>query len=189
MCTNRPSRKLNDKNAGLFPVVRQINPRSYELDLPAKMQLQTRVFHSSLLELARQDPLPGQVNAPPPQVVIRDHQEWLVEDILDFRWHYGVLQYCVGWTGHRERTWGPWYHVKDYVFLPRFHARYPRKPGPMPPDAQPPLGLDLEALELRRSSAPRGGLLSRRKLGNPEPGQVIVPGRLGDITTLTTFPS
>lgn len=165
MCTIRPSRKLDDKNAGPFPVVRPINSRAYELDLPAEMQLRTRVFHSSLLELARQDPLPGQVNAPPPPVVIRDHQELLVEDILDSRWHYGVLQYRIGWVGHHERTWEPRYHIADNVFLPGFHTRYPRKPRPMPPDAQPPPGLDLDMLELRRSSALRGEVLTRYRLG------------------------
>ena len=111
------------------------------------LALRTRIFHSSLLELARRDPLSRLVNAPPPWVVIRDHQECLVEGILDTCWHYGVLQYRVSWALHHERTWEPWYHV-DSVHLPGFHAPIPRKPGPMPPDTRAPPGLDLDALSL-----------------------------------------
>ena len=85
MSTSRPSRKLDDKNAGPFRVLRAVGPRAYELELPAEMTQRTRVFHNSLLGLARQDPRLGQANAPPPPFVIRDHQEWLVEDILDSR--------------------------------------------------------------------------------------------------------
>ena len=71
--------------AGPSRVIYPVGTHSHELDLPAKMELKTSVFHSSLLELARQDPLPGQKNAPPPPVIVRDHEEWLVEGILDFR--------------------------------------------------------------------------------------------------------
>lgn len=39
MRTIRRSRELDDRNAGLFAVVRQANIRSYELGLPANMEL------------------------------------------------------------------------------------------------------------------------------------------------------
>ena len=74
-CTICPTRKLDDRNAGPFCVVRTVGPRAYELDLPAEMQLRTRVFHTVLLELARMDPLPGQINPPLPPVVIQGHEE------------------------------------------------------------------------------------------------------------------
>jgi transposase InsO family protein len=165
--TIRPSRKLDNKNAGPFRVIRKINPRSYELDLPAEMRLSTKVFHVSLLELARQDPLPGQHNPPPPPVIVDGQQEWLVDEIVDSRWHYGTLQYRVSWTGHDEHTWEPWYHVYDNEALTPFHERYPGKPGPMPDDAEPPADLNLDSFQLRRSSAPRGQLLSRLDSGTP----------------------
>ena len=96
----RPTRKLDDRNAGLFRVICAVGPRAYELDLPAEIQLRTRVFHTALLELSRMDPLPGLINPPPPPVIIRGHEEWFVEKILDSRWHRGVLQYRVRWRGH-----------------------------------------------------------------------------------------
>lgn len=63
--TIRPSRKLDNKNAGPFRIVQRVGTRAYELDLPAQMRLSTRVFHVSLLEPARADPLSGQANPPP----------------------------------------------------------------------------------------------------------------------------
>lgn len=76
--TTEPCCKLDDKNAGPFEVIGPVGTRAYELDLPAEMDLRTRVSHTSLLELARRDPQPGQANAPLPPVVVRDHEEWLV---------------------------------------------------------------------------------------------------------------
>lgn len=70
----RPLRKLGDKNAGPFHVVRAVGPRAYELDLPAEIELRARVFHTSLLELVRPDPLPGQINLPASSMIVRGHE-------------------------------------------------------------------------------------------------------------------
>ena len=93
MRTVRPCRILDDKNAGPFRVLRPVSPRAYELELPATMELRTRVFHSFLLKLAWTNHLPCQRNVPPPPVIVRDHEEWLVDSVVDSRWHYGTLQY------------------------------------------------------------------------------------------------
>ena len=140
--TPRPCRKLDNKNAGPFKIVQQVGTWSYELDLPGEMQLSTKVFHVSLLEPARNDALPGQINPPPPTVVVGDYEEWDVEKIVDSRMHYRTLQYCVKWQGYDNLTWVPWYHVWNNSQLTPYHERYPQRPGPMLYDVLPLAGYE-----------------------------------------------
>ena len=56
--TERPSRKLDWKHLGPFPVLRKINANAYEIKLPLSMKIHP-VFHSSLLQPAATDPMSG----------------------------------------------------------------------------------------------------------------------------------
>ena len=55
--TERPSKKLDYKNIGPYPIVRKVGQTSYEVDLPPSVSIHP-VFHSSLLRLDANDPLP-----------------------------------------------------------------------------------------------------------------------------------
>jgi hypothetical protein len=57
--TQRPAKKLDNKNV-LCTIVQRISRDSYELRLPEGMQQLHLVFHTSLLQLDPEDPLPGQ---------------------------------------------------------------------------------------------------------------------------------
>ena len=66
--TARPSRKLDDKMLGPFPVVEKVG-HSYKLLLAPTMKIHD-VFHPSLLRKAPQDPLLGQKTAPPGPIMV-----------------------------------------------------------------------------------------------------------------------
>jgi hypothetical protein len=56
---------------GPFPVKHVISPYAYELTLADSMKIHP-VFQISLLEQAPIDPLPGQLQTPPPPVIIEE---------------------------------------------------------------------------------------------------------------------
>jgi hypothetical protein len=133
--TQRPSVKLDHKNEGPYKVLEKVGATSYRLQIPEETKIHP-VFHSNLLRLDREDPLPGQ-NQPPPGPVIIDEgeedEEYEVERILDSRlYKRNQLQYRVDWVG-----WPPdkkWYPARNFEHSPevikQFHAAYPKKPGP-----------------------------------------------------------
>src|SRR4051794_15328133 len=63
--SDRPSRKLDLKAYGPYPVTKVISPYAYQVELPAGSTAHN-VFHVSKLQLVRSDPLPGQRHEPPP---------------------------------------------------------------------------------------------------------------------------
>jgi hypothetical protein len=54
-------------------------------------------FHISLLRFAATDFLTGQIQSPPPSIIIEndEKEEYEIDDILDSRYHYDKLQYKV----------------------------------------------------------------------------------------------
>ena len=129
--TQRPSKKLDHKQIGPYEILRKLGPTSYELKLPESMRIHP-VFHSSLLRLDPDDPLPNQVIPPPPPIEVEGEEEWEVQEILDSRWYYGRLQYRVKWTGYE--TDDSWYNADGFAnsqeLTAAFHNRYPNKPKP-----------------------------------------------------------
>ena len=77
-----PRKKLDWKHLGPFKVLESVGTHAYRLDLPPRMRYHP-VFHVNLLRPASNDPVPGQVQPPPPPVEVDDHNEWQVEELLD----------------------------------------------------------------------------------------------------------
>ena len=128
--TQRPSKKLDSKNLGPFEVLERVGPTSYRLKLDNSMRIHP-VFHSNLLRLDPENPLPGQVQEPADPIEIDGELEYEVERILDSRLHYGRLQYRVSWVGYPPDS--EWYEAENFGnsadAIREFHAAYPRKPG------------------------------------------------------------
>jgi hypothetical protein len=104
--TSRPCRKFDDKNLGPLKIVERVNPVAYRLALPRNMKVHP-VFHVSLLHPKSVDVFPQQVLVPPHPVKVDDHDEYVVEKIMDRRVFRGKPQFLVDWKGYppSERTW------------------------------------------------------------------------------------
>jgi transposase InsO family protein len=131
--TQRPTKKLDHKNLGPYKVLEKVGATSYRLQLPASIKIHP-VFHSNLLRLDPNDPLPGQHTEPEPPVFVDGEEEYEVERILDSRLFGKAkkLQYRVSWVGYPPDT--QWYPAVNFSNSPEkiraYHAAYPGKPGP-----------------------------------------------------------
>ena len=88
----------------------------------------------SLLDPFDDDPLPRQHNPPPPLVIMDDHEEWHVEEIMDSRIYRRCLQYLVKWVDYDQLDWELAENVNRLEAVDRFHERYPNKLEPLPKD-------------------------------------------------------
>ncbi len=91
--TARSFKKLNDKMLDSFTNLDLVGS-SYKLELPESMRVHD-VFHPDLLRPAADDPLPGQKNEPSGPIVVKDEDEWEIDDILNSRRYRRRLQYRV----------------------------------------------------------------------------------------------
>ncbi|NOK07343.1 chromo domain-containing protein, partial [Myxococcus xanthus] len=84
------------------------------------------------LRLARDDPLPGQIPDPPPEVNITGDIEYEIESILAVRKTRDKLFYRVSWLNYDDDL--EWYPASDLKYSPHklrgFHLEYPDKDGP-----------------------------------------------------------
>ena len=89
------------------------------------------VFHTNLLRLDPDDPLPGQIQEPPLPIEIDGEEEYEVESVLDSRMYRKKLQYRVAWLGYPPDS--TWYDAENFENSPdlirEFHAAYPNKPS------------------------------------------------------------
>jgi len=111
--TDRPTKKLEDKMLGPFPITKKIGT-SYKLEVPASMKVHD-VFHPNLLRADPGDPLPDQIQEPSGPIITPEGEEYELDDILNSRWHYGRLQYRCKWTNEKQRDM-EWYYADDDEF-------------------------------------------------------------------------
>ena len=132
MSTNRPSKKLDYKKIGPYPIIAKINDVAFKVKLPRNMRIHP-VFHVSLLEPAFADPDPNRKRPPPPPLLIDAEFEYVVEGILDSRYFRNKLQYLVKWQGfsQQESTWEAATNLRNSAnFITEFHETKPNAAGP-----------------------------------------------------------
>lgn len=132
LSSRRPSRKLDYRRIGPYPILERIGRVAYKLQLPHDLKIHP-VFHISLLEPATANPFPNRIAPPPAPIDIEADLEYEVEEVLDSRRRGRGIQYLILWKGYpiSDSTWEPPDNVRNAQDLVAdFHRRYPNKPAP-----------------------------------------------------------
>ena len=131
--------KLDHRMFGPFVIKRRVGSRAYELELPARWTLHP-VFHVSLLEPYREDPIGRPTKEIPVPDIVEEQPSYVVTEVVDSRWYGNAkskfpnrfVQYLVSWEGYgpEENSWEPYEMLEGTASqaLLNFHKRYPSKP-------------------------------------------------------------
>ncbi|KAK3543937.1 hypothetical protein QTP70_031840, partial [Hemibagrus guttatus] len=135
-----PCRKLSPKFVGPLEIVRQVNPVSYRLRLPASYRI-----------------CPHLPPAPSPD--IEGSPAYQVHVLLDSRWVRSQIQYLVDWEGYgpEEHSWVDAADILDPSLSEDFHRDHPNKPAPRPrgrPRRRTPGGVPRPARDLATRGSP-----------------------------------
>lgn len=77
--TQHPSKKLDWKHLGPYPILEQIEIQIYRLKFLSFMKIHS-VFHVSLLDRFIESDIPEHIQPPSPSVIVKDQVEYEVED-------------------------------------------------------------------------------------------------------------
>jgi len=90
-------------------------------------------FHISLIEPYQNIRYLSQIKEPPPPIQMEEEDEYELDEIVNSRLHYNKLQYRAKWKGYLPEHDIVWYSAENFNYakhtIPRFHRRYPGKPG------------------------------------------------------------
>jgi len=137
--TTRPSKKLNHRFLGPFPIVEKVSSHAFRLGLSLALSRIHPVFHVSLLQSTSSSEIPNRAIDPPPPIELGDSDEWEVHQILDSRVDRhrkgSGLLYLVEWRGFNNTpdamSWEPPEHLANAPdVVQTFHQAYPDKPAP-----------------------------------------------------------
>ena len=112
LSSRRPSKKLDHKKAGPFPIIKVVGKRAYRVQLPPG-SLAHPTFNVQLIEPYRTSQEPSRQHRPPSPEPIDGEENWIVRAIVDSRKNNRKkgkpVEYLVLWEGYpdEEATWEP----------------------------------------------------------------------------------
>ena len=125
-CPHLPA-KLWARWVGPFTVSQVVSPVAYKVDLPPGWQIHP-VFHIDRLKrYVRSEEFLREVKPPPP-VVVEDHLEYEVEDLIRHHGRGACRQYLVLWKGY-PFTEATWEYERDLKNAPDILEAYLRHCG------------------------------------------------------------
>jgi len=86
------SKRLDYKKIGPFQILAKIGTSAYKLALPPPMAIHN-TFHISLLEPYQGNRFSSEIKEHPPPIQIQGEDEYLLDEIIDSRFHYNKLEY------------------------------------------------------------------------------------------------
>ena len=123
-CPHLPA-KIKARWVGPFTITQKVSPVAYRVELPPSWRLHP-VFHiDKLKKYIRSEEFLREVQPPPP-VVIEDHLEYEVEDLIRHRGKGTRRQYLVLWKGY-PFTEATWEYERDLVNAPEILEAYLRR--------------------------------------------------------------
>jgi hypothetical protein len=131
--TKRPTKKLDDKWFGPFPITQVISENAYKLKLTRAFAGIHPVFHVTLLRKAPLDEIEERPRAehPPPVIDAEGKIAYEVEGVLDSRLRRGKLEYLMKFVGYGPE-WNEWIPEEEAQgsrdLIAQFHRKNPSAP-------------------------------------------------------------
>jgi len=138
--STQPSKKLSEKNLGLYTIIVQVGSLSFMLHLPDSMHAVHPVFHVSQLELVIPNTIPDWIQPPPPPVKVDGEPEFEISEILDSKVDHQCrsckLLYLMHWSSYKgtdeETSWLLTTELGNTMeLLENYHVQYLDKPRPL----------------------------------------------------------
>lgn len=129
-----PSKKLDDKQFGLFKILEQVGKSAYKLKLNPKWCGIHPVFHESLLHLYSAPSFESQKKSPlPPPDLIQGVEEQEIKEILASWERHGNIEYLVNCNGFPSEV-NEWIVTSKMAnageAIKIFHCTHPTAPHP-----------------------------------------------------------
>jgi len=112
IATTRPTKKLDVRRLGPFPIAHKIGTLNYRLKLPKGLFVHP-TFHVSRLRRYEEDPIPERHQKPPPPIRTKEGPAYEIERLLQVRTRKrgktSTREFLVDWKGYgkEERSWEP----------------------------------------------------------------------------------